>query len=136
MDERLEKLEVRMKTVINSSCKKTSSETVVNKINNDAVHKFGIKTKIPPLVLPEFSGKYEEFSSFKVQYDDLITNNIQLSQSKKLYYLRSCLTHDARDLSSNFDNFEPLCEALITRYDNERLIVEIHVHNIMKFEKI
>ncbi|GBM53003.1 hypothetical protein AVEN_111344-1 [Araneus ventricosus] len=37
MDERLEKLEVRMKTAINSSCKKTISETVVNKINNNAV---------------------------------------------------------------------------------------------------
>ncbi|GBM25297.1 hypothetical protein AVEN_45925-1 [Araneus ventricosus] len=135
MDERLEKLEVRMETVINSSCMK-SSETVVNKINNDALDKFEIKTKIPPLVLPEFSGKYEEFSSFKVQFDDLITNNIQLSQSQKLYYLRSCLTHDARDLSSNFDNFESLYEVLITRYDNERLIVDIHVQNILKFEKI
>ncbi|GBN63099.1 hypothetical protein AVEN_30097-1 [Araneus ventricosus] len=70
MDKRLEKLEVRMETVINSSCMK-SSETVVNKINNDALDKFEIKTKIPPLVLPEFSGKYEEFSSFKVQFDDL-----------------------------------------------------------------
>ncbi|GBL84606.1 hypothetical protein AVEN_191071-1 [Araneus ventricosus] len=135
MDERLEKLEVRMETVINSSCMK-SSETVVNKINNDALDKFEIKTKIPPLVLPEFSGKYEEFSSFKAQFDDLITNNIQLSQSQKLYYLRSCLTHDARDLSSNFDNFESLYEALVTRYDNERLIVDIHVQNILKFEKI
>ncbi|GBL88864.1 hypothetical protein AVEN_158971-1 [Araneus ventricosus] len=89
MDERLEKLEVRMETAINSSCKKTSSETVVNKINNEAVDKFEIKTKIPPLVLPEFSGKYQEFSSFKAQFDDFITNNIQLNQSKKLYYLRS-----------------------------------------------
>ncbi|GBN03387.1 hypothetical protein AVEN_6114-1 [Araneus ventricosus] len=69
MDERLEKLEVRMETVINSSCMK-SSETEVNKINNDAVDKFEIKTKILPLVLPEFSGKYEEFSSIKAQFDD------------------------------------------------------------------
>ncbi|GBN48052.1 hypothetical protein AVEN_90332-1 [Araneus ventricosus] len=135
MDERLEKLEVRMETVINSSCMK-SSETVVNKINNDAVDKFEIKTKIPPLVLPEFSGKYEEFSSFKAQFDNLITNNMHLSQSQKLYYLKSCLTHDARDLFSNFDNFESLYEALVTRYDNERLIVDIHVQNILKFEKI
>ncbi|GBM39320.1 hypothetical protein AVEN_257433-1 [Araneus ventricosus] len=136
MDECLEKLEVRMETAINSSGKKTSSETAVNKINNDAVDKFEIKTKIPPLVLPEFSGKYEEFNSFKAQFDDLITNNIQLSQSQKLYNLRSCLTHDARDSSSKFDNFESLYEALITRYDNERLIVDIHVQNILKFEKI
>ena len=42
-------------------------------------------TKIPLLVLPEFSGKYEEFSAFKVQFDDLITNNVQLSKTQKLY---------------------------------------------------
>ncbi|GBL68994.1 hypothetical protein AVEN_217588-1 [Araneus ventricosus] len=52
MDERLEKFEARMETAINSSCKKTSYERVANKINNNAVGKFEIKTKIPPLVLP------------------------------------------------------------------------------------
>ncbi|GFU47967.1 integrase catalytic domain-containing protein [Trichonephila clavipes] len=88
----LESLEVRIETILNSS--KKSSSGAVMKTNDN----FGIKTKVPPSVLPEFSGKYEEFSSFKIQFDDLITNNILLSESQKLYYLRSCLTHEVNYL--------------------------------------
>ncbi|GFT11093.1 uncharacterized protein TNCV_1084471 [Trichonephila clavipes] len=88
----LESLEVRIETILNSS--KKSNSGAVMKTNDN----FEIKTKIPHLVLPEFSGKYEEFSSFKIQFDDLITNNILLSESQKLYYLRSCLTHEVNYL--------------------------------------
>ncbi|GFX87332.1 uncharacterized protein TNCV_3369021 [Trichonephila clavipes] len=92
LEVRLESLEVRNETILNSS--KKSSSGAVMKTNDN----FEIKTKIPPLVLPEFSGKYEEFSSFKIQFDDLITNNILLRESQKLYYLRSCLTHEVNYL--------------------------------------
>ncbi|GFY16374.1 uncharacterized protein TNCV_2350181 [Trichonephila clavipes] len=77
LEVRLESLEVRIETILNSS--KKSSSGAVMKTNDN----FEIKTKIPPLVLPEFSGKYEEFSSFKIQFDELITNNILLSESQK-----------------------------------------------------
>ena len=66
MEDRLETCEIRIETAINSYMK-TSSERVINEDNN----KFEIKTKIPPLVVPKFSGKYEEFSAFKVHFDDL-----------------------------------------------------------------
>ncbi|GFU69154.1 integrase catalytic domain-containing protein [Trichonephila clavipes] len=92
LEVRLESLEVRIETILNSS--KKSSSGAVMKTNDN----FEIKTKIPPLVLPEFSGKYEEFSSFKIQFDDLITNNILLNEFQKLYYLRSCLTHEVNYL--------------------------------------
>ncbi|GFX76471.1 integrase catalytic domain-containing protein [Trichonephila clavipes] len=130
LEVRLESLEVRIETILNSS--KKSSSGAVMKTNDN----FEIKTKIPPLVLPEFSGKYEEFSSFKIQFDDLITNNILLSESQKLYYLRSCLTHEVNYLCSNFDNFNSLYEFLENRYENERLIINIHIQNILKLEKI
>ncbi|GFV92231.1 uncharacterized protein TNCV_1896671 [Trichonephila clavipes] len=112
LEVRLESLEVRIETILNSS--KKSSSGAVMKTNNN----FEIKTKIPPLVLPEFSGKCEEFSSFKIQFDDLITNNILLNESQKLYYLRSCLTHEVNYLCSNFDNFNCLYEFLENRYEN------------------
>ncbi|GFU61385.1 uncharacterized protein TNCV_3404731 [Trichonephila clavipes] len=87
LEVRLESLEVRIETILNSS--KKSSSGAVMKTNDN----FEIKTKIPPLVLPEFSGKYEG-----IQFDDLITNNILLSESQKLYYLISCLTHEVNYL--------------------------------------
>ncbi|GFT72818.1 uncharacterized protein TNCV_407011 [Trichonephila clavipes] len=92
LEVRLESFEVRIETILNSSKKSSSGAVMKTNVN------FEIKTKIPPLVLPEFSGKYEEFSSFKIQFDDLITNNILLSESQKLYYLRSCLTHEVNYL--------------------------------------
>ena len=61
MENLLEACEVRIETAINS-CMKTSFERVINEDNN----KFNIKTKIPYSVIPEFSGKYEDFSAFKV----------------------------------------------------------------------
>ncbi|GFV04078.1 uncharacterized protein TNCV_917011 [Trichonephila clavipes] len=129
LEVRFESLEVRNETILNSS--KKSSSGAVMKTNDN----FEIKIKIPPLVLPEFSGKYEEFSSFKIQFDDLITNNILLSESQKLYYLRSFLTHEVNYLCSNFDY---LYEFLENRYENvcERLIINIHIQNILKLEKI
>ncbi|GFU86374.1 uncharacterized protein TNCV_1417261 [Trichonephila clavipes] len=130
LEVRLESFEVRIETILNSSKKSSSGAVMKTNVN------FEIKTKIPPLVLPEFSGKYEEFSSFKIQFDDLITNNILLSESQKLYYLRSCITHEVNYLCSNFDNFNSLYEFLENRYENERLIINMHIQNILKLEKI
>ncbi|GFT35190.1 uncharacterized protein TNCV_352981 [Trichonephila clavipes] len=94
------------------------------------------QTKIPPIILPTFSGKYEQFSNFKSQFDDLITTNEQLTQSQKLYYLNSCLSNEVKEFASTFDTFSSLYEALESRYDNKRLIVYIHVQQILNFKKI
>ncbi|GFW88854.1 uncharacterized protein TNCV_2682881 [Trichonephila clavipes] len=56
LEVRLESLELKIETILNSS--KKSSSGAVMKTNDN----FEIKTKIHPLVLPEFSGKYEEFT--------------------------------------------------------------------------
>ncbi|GFS80358.1 integrase catalytic domain-containing protein [Trichonephila clavipes] len=121
LEVRLESLEVRIETILNSS--KKSSSGAVKKTNNN----FEIKIKIPPLVLPELSGRYEEFNSFKIQFDDLITNNILLSESQKLYYLRSCLTHEVNYLCSNFDSLyeEHRLNAIAFCSDIKRAFLEI-----------
>ncbi|GFX38030.1 uncharacterized protein TNCV_3836291 [Trichonephila clavipes] len=94
------------------------------------------QTKIPPIILPTFSGKYEQFSNFKSQFDDLIATSEQLTQSQKLYYLNSCLSNEVKEFASTLDTFSSLYEALESRYDNKRLIVDIHVQQILNFKKI
>ncbi|GFV06093.1 integrase catalytic domain-containing protein [Trichonephila clavipes] len=42
---------------------------------------------LPQIPLPEFSGVIAEFSNFKNQFINLISNNEQLNDSQKLYYL-------------------------------------------------
>ncbi|GFX43567.1 uncharacterized protein TNCV_510161 [Trichonephila clavipes] len=125
---RLDDLEVRVKKSINSinvSLSVTAAEK--NKYENGTF----ARTKIPPIILPTFSGKYEQFRNFKSQFDDLITTNEQLTQSQKLYYLNSCLSNEVKEFVSTFDTFSSLYEALESRYDNKRLIVDIHVQQIL-----
>ncbi|GFT72122.1 uncharacterized protein TNCV_2272261 [Trichonephila clavipes] len=123
-------LEVRVKKLINSINVSLSVTAVEkNKYENGTY----AQTKIPPIILPIFSGKYEQFSNFKSQFDDLITTNEQLTQSQKLYYLNSCLSNEVKEFASTFDTFSSLYEALESRYDNKRLIVDIHVQQILNF---
>ncbi|GFV05928.1 uncharacterized protein TNCV_3142191 [Trichonephila clavipes] len=130
---RLDDLEVRVKKMINSINVSLSVTAVEkNKYENGTF----AQTKIPPIILPTFSGKYEQFSNFKSQFDDLITTNEQLTQSQKLYYLNSCLSNEVKEFASTFDTFSSLYEALESRYDNKRLIVDIHVQQILNFKKI
>ncbi|GFT63753.1 integrase catalytic domain-containing protein [Trichonephila clavipes] len=130
---RLDDLEVRVKKLINSINVSLSVTAVEkNKYENGTF----AQTKIPPIILPTFSGKYEQFSNFKSQFDDLITTNEQLTQSQKLYYLNSCLSNEVKEFASTFDTFSSLYEALESRYDNKRLIVDIHVQQILNFKKI
>ncbi|GFU23211.1 uncharacterized protein TNCV_3516351 [Trichonephila clavipes] len=130
---RLDDLEVRVKKLINSINVSLSVTAVEkNKYENGTF----AQTKIPPIILPTLSGKYEQFSNFKSQFDDLITTNEQLTQSQRLYYLNSCLSNEVKEFASTFDTFSPLYEALESRYDNKRLIVDIHVQQILNFKKI
>ncbi|GFU61443.1 uncharacterized protein TNCV_4537701 [Trichonephila clavipes] len=113
---RLDDLEVRVKKLINSinvSLSVTADEK--NKYENGTF----AQTKIPPIILPTFSGKYEQFSNFKSQFDDLIATSEQLTQSQKLYYLNSCLSNEVKEFASTFDTFFSLYEALESRYDNK-----------------
>ncbi|GFX38953.1 uncharacterized protein TNCV_747321 [Trichonephila clavipes] len=127
---RLDDLEVRVKKLINSINVSLSVTAVEkNKYKNGTF----AQTKIPP-ILPTFSGKYEQFSNFKSQFDDLIATSEQLTQSQKLYYLNSCLSNEVKEFASTFDTFSSLYEALESRYDNKRLIVDIHVQQILNFK--
>ncbi|GFX64586.1 uncharacterized protein TNCV_1671221 [Trichonephila clavipes] len=107
---RLDDLEVRVKKLINSINVSLSVTAVEKKTNTKT--ELLLKQKIPPIILPTFSGKYEQFSNFKSQFDDLIATSEQLTQSQKLYYLNSCLSNEVKEFASTFDTFSSLYEAL------------------------
>ncbi|GFX71215.1 DUF1758 domain-containing protein [Trichonephila clavipes] len=102
---RLADLEVRVKKLI-KSINASLSVTAVEKSKYE--NGTFAQTKIQPIILPTFSGKYEQFSNFKSQFDDLITTNEQLTQSQKLYYLNSCLSNEVKEFASTFDTFSSL----------------------------
>ncbi|GFX38019.1 DUF1758 domain-containing protein [Trichonephila clavipes] len=86
-----------------------------------------LSIKLPKNPLPKFSGKFEEWSNFKIQFNNIIATNSQLSSEQKLYYLKAALTSEAKNLETVSDSFESLFKSLEERYENKRLIVETHV---------
>ncbi|GBM25188.1 hypothetical protein AVEN_184604-1 [Araneus ventricosus] len=92
--------------------------------------------KLPEIPLPKFSGRYEEWNNFKLQFNNLITSNSQLSQEQKLHYLNSSLTGPAKDLQSIDDTFDSLFKALTDRFENKRLLVELHINEILEAGKL
>ncbi|GFW34705.1 DUF1758 domain-containing protein [Trichonephila clavipes] len=91
---------------------------------------------LPQILLPEFSGVIAEFSNFKNQFINLISNNEQLNDSQKLYYLRASLKGEAKLLESPNDSFDSLFSALEDRYENKRQLIDSHVLEIINYEKI
>ncbi|GFV08186.1 integrase catalytic domain-containing protein [Trichonephila clavipes] len=122
-------LEVSLNTLLESSNVDTSELSVKNDFANYNV-------KLPPINLPEFSGQYIDWLQFKSQFVSLIHDNTCLSDSQKLYYLQSALKGHAKQLQTVNDSYSSLFEALESRYENKRLIVNSHIVELLNPNKI
>ncbi|GFX74689.1 integrase catalytic domain-containing protein [Trichonephila clavipes] len=134
MEDRLEELEVRIRDILNSLIAKSSVSSVHNHENaiSQTNSKLKLEIKLPEIPLPVFRGRYDEWPSFKSQFDNIISNNNDLSESQKLYYLKASLQGDAKLLEAVDDSFESLITALKTRFENKRLLTETHMNAILE----
>ncbi|KAF8787832.1 hypothetical protein HNY73_009392 [Argiope bruennichi] len=121
---RIEETEVGLKLLLNS----IKDEFKINPVSKDNAV---TKIRLPEIPLPEFSGKIADFANFKNLFVNLISNNEQLNDSQKLYYLRACLRGEAKLLESSSDNFQSLFKALSDRYENQRHLIDPHVLEII-----
>ncbi|GFR11449.1 integrase catalytic domain-containing protein [Trichonephila clavata] len=62
--------------------------------------------------LPRFNGSYHDWFNFKEQFISLIDSNNSLTDSQKLYYLKSTLTGIAKDVITFDDSYTSLFECL------------------------
>lgn len=89
---------------------------------------------LPPIQLPPFSGRIDEWESFRDRFDSLIIQNKELSNFSRMHFLASSLTGRARDSIANLPitaaNFEIAWKTLISRYENKRRIIESHVSTL------
>ncbi|XP_011881903.1 PREDICTED: uncharacterized protein LOC105569780, partial [Vollenhovia emeryi] len=92
------------------------------------------RTQLPPIKLPPFAGKAEEWESFRDRFTALIINNRDLSNFSRIHFLVSSLTDEAREAISGInitaDNFEVAWKALQERYENKRRLIETHVSSL------
>ncbi|XP_070527377.1 uncharacterized protein [Cardiocondyla obscurior] len=85
------------------------------------------RTTLPKIEIPKFSGRYEEWPSFRDLFQTLIVDDIALANVTKLHYLKVGVKGKAASLISEFstteDNFARAWDSLSSFYDNQRLLV-------------
>ena len=88
--------------------------------------------QLPKLNLPIFSGDYKSWLSFYDLFNASVHNNSSLSNSQKLYYLKSSLHGDPARLLKSLHitdaNYNSARNMLEERYSNMRIIVRSHIH--------
>lgn len=96
-------------TNVNSYCEKSMSNVKYPKIN-----------------IPNFSGNYSEWTTFKQMFTSLIINNSSFDDVQKLHYLKSYLVGDAEQLLRHVPidngNFTRSWQLLQERYNNKKYI--------------
>lgn len=129
LSDQIQDIQVRFKILLNKNDTKTKS-IIGNKTDTN------FKIKIPDLPLPYFSGSYEDFPNFKKQFMSIIGENIDISDTQRLCYLKGCLRGDAKLLESAQDTFESLFASLEERYENKRAVIDVHICNLINLSKI
>ncbi|XP_045781190.1 uncharacterized protein LOC123878141 [Maniola jurtina] len=94
--------------------------------------------RLPKISLPSFDGeKMTQWLEFRDTYLSLIHSNNNLGNINKFHYLRAALKGSALTVIKNLEftskNYEVAWQLLSSRYDNERLLVNIHVNSLLNF---
>ncbi|GFQ83599.1 DUF1758 domain-containing protein [Trichonephila clavata] len=107
----------------------SKKETVNNTSKNNHV-------KLLDLPLSTFSGKFQEFEQFKLQFMNLIVNSPSLNEVQKLCYLKGAHKNKASLIQSDQNTFDSLMKALEVRHENTRALVDIHIAEILSINKL
>ncbi|XP_011251973.2 uncharacterized protein LOC105248729 [Camponotus floridanus] len=95
---------------------------------------------LPPIQLPPFSGKADEWETFRDRFTALIIKNPELSDFARMHFLVSSLTDKARDVvagtSVTADNFDVAWKALTSRFENKRKLVELHIAELYNLPSV
>lgn len=130
LDDALEELEVRFKTLL------STFKVTENVDKSSILGPSKVRVTLPAISLPEFSGNYENWEIFKSKFNSLISNNDDLSSQEKLHYLQASLKGEAKQLQTANDSYESLLQALKQRYENKRLISSTHINAILSLNKV
>jgi hypothetical protein len=115
---------------------KTKVAATNNNQNSTAIQSHqNSKINLPVIQIPEFSGHFEKWLSFRDVFQSLIHNNNNLNSIEKMHYLKSSLSGDAlhtiENLAISGANYDEAWSLLEKRYGNERLIVQAHIRKIL-----
>ena len=111
-----------------------ANDNIIERNLNSAVAKRRIK--LPEASLPKFSGKYEDWLSFKDAFTSMIHNQEDLNNIEKLQYLKSAVTGEAankiKNLSITDGNYDRAWKLLQSAYADKRLIISRHLSLLLR----
>lgn len=96
--------------------------------------------RLPKIDLPRFDGTYKNWPSFRDLFKVLVHNHAQISNVQKLQYLKSVLDGEAHTLLQSVSitdaNYPSAWQALLTRSDNDRIIISTLLETLMNVESV
>lgn len=85
------------------------------------------RTTLPRIQLPQFSGKYIDWPSFRDLFQSVVGKDVNISDVEKLHFLKASLKGEAellvRNLTTISENYSRAWTLLAEHYENKRLLV-------------
>ena len=98
------------------------------------------RRKMPQINMPNFSGNYSEWTSFKDYFTTLVIQNMDISNVERLHYLKASLSGDAAQTIKNISitdaNYTRAWTKLTSHYDNKRSLIYSCLDALFKLEKM
>ncbi|XP_011883971.1 PREDICTED: uncharacterized protein LOC105571109 [Vollenhovia emeryi] len=95
---------------------------------------------LPPITLPPFDGKYDEWESFRDRFTSLIIDNSELTDFARMHFLTASLKYRAREciqhLSVTADNFTVAWDTLKARFECKRRLLNVHLNTLLNLPAI
>ncbi|XP_050459378.1 uncharacterized protein LOC126855608 [Cataglyphis hispanica] len=97
------------------------------------------RTTLPRIQLPQFSGLYEDWPSFRDLFHYLIGKDDSAANVEKLH-LKACLKGEAelliRSLPTTGENFDRAWKVLMDYYENKRLLVRSYIARFLAIQRV
>ncbi|XP_033212150.1 uncharacterized protein LOC117169753 [Belonocnema kinseyi] len=96
--------------------------------------------QLPQIELPKFNGELSEWLGFRDTFESLIHNNQEITQIEKFHYLNAALKDSAAQVIESLEfsaiNYKVAWDALCSRFNNKRLLIQNHIKTIFNTDQI
>ncbi|KAL6418839.1 hypothetical protein ACFW04_011733 [Cataglyphis niger] len=96
------------------------------------------RTTLLRIQLPQFSGLYEDWPSFRDLFHSFIRKDVSAANVEKLHYLKACLKGEAelliRSLPTTCENFDRAWKVPTDYYENKRLLVRSYIARFLNIQ--
>lgn len=133
----------QLKSFLLDKIRENSDETVLNPIirSHDNTHSApNPHVRLPQITLPKFSGKIDEWQTFRDLYTSLIHWQPDLPEIEKFHYLRSQLEGEALAVIDSLPltraNYAVAWDLICTRYSNSKILRKRQVQALFELPDV